>query len=82
MKEINRNIATVAVKSEMEMEPGAGLEGKIAGTQTDMMTIDIETGLTVTGDVSSNLAGILKTQGMNVQMEITSEAKTSTKEVN
>ena len=82
LKEVSRNMATISVESDVEMESGAGLEGKLAGIQTGMMTIDTETGLPVTGDISSNFAGILKTQGMDVQMEITTKAKTSTKEVN
>jgi hypothetical protein len=81
LKAVNRNMATIAVESTIEIETGAGMEGKLAGTQTGTIVVDTETGLHVTGDMLQNIVGIVKAQGMEVQMEMTTNAKTSTKEV-
>jgi len=81
LKEINGNIATVAVESDMEMTAGAGMEGTLAGTGTGTMTIDIRTGLPITIDSVQNIAGFLKAQGIDVQVQITTKAKASIKEV-
>jgi predicted RNase H-related nuclease YkuK (DUF458 family) len=81
LKEISGNIAAVAVESDMEMNPGMGMEGKLAGTQTGTITIDTETGLPLTSDMLQNITGVVKAQGMDVQMEMTSKIKGSIKEI-
>ena len=81
LKSVSRNVATIAVEGEVEMTPGAGMEGKVAGTQSGTMTVDTGTGLSLTGDVSQNIKGALKVQGMDVQMEMKTKMKTSIKEV-
>ena len=81
LKEISRNIATVIVESDMEMDPGTVMEGKLAGTQIGTMTIDTETGLPLTNDMSQNVLGLVKAQGMEVQMEMTGKVKGSIKEL-
>ena len=81
LKSVSKNIATIAVAGEIEMNPGAGMEGKLTGTQTGTMTVDTQTGVSVTGDVSQNMKGAFKVQGMDMQMELTSKTKTSIKEV-
>ena len=81
LKEISGNIATVAIESDMVMTVGAGMEGTIAGTQTGTMTIDTRTGLPVTSDIAQNIAGLVKAQGMDVQVQLTGKVKTSIKEI-
>jgi len=81
LKEISGNIATVAIESDMVMTVGAGMEGTIAGTQTGTMTIDTRTGLPVTSDIAQNIAGLVKAQGMDVQVQLTGKVETSIKEI-
>jgi len=81
LKSVNRNIAAIAVEGEIEMNMGAGMEGKVTGTQAGAMTVDAKTGLPLSGEVSQNMKGALKVQGMDVQMEMTTKTKTSIKEI-
>ena len=81
LKEINRNIATAIVEADIEMNPETVMEGKLAGTQVGTMTIDIETGLPVTNDMSQNVLGLVKAQGMEMQMELTGKIKGSIKKI-
>ena len=78
LNEIKANKATIGVVGEMGMEME---EGKFTGTQTGTMIVDITTGMFVTGDVSLNMKGNLKVQGMDLLMDMTSKTKTSVKEV-
>jgi hypothetical protein len=81
LKEVSKNMATVAVEGELEIIFPENMEGRLAGTQTGTMIIDTKSGLPVTSDVSQNMKGVIKAQGMEIQMEMTSKAKSSTKEV-
>ena len=81
LKSVSKNVVTIAVEGEIEVNPGAGVEGKIAGTQTGTMNVDAKTGLTLTSDVTQSMKGTLKTQGMDILMEMTAKTKTSIKEV-
>jgi len=81
LKSVSRNIATIAVNGETEMNMGMGMEGKVAGTQTGTMTVDTKTGLPLTNETSQNMKGAFKVQGMDMQMELTSKSKTSIKEL-
>jgi len=74
LREVNNNIATVAVEGETEMTI-AGMEGKIAGTQTGTMTINTRTGIPATGEITQNARGTIVAQEMNVQMEMVSNVK-------
>jgi predicted Fe-Mo cluster-binding NifX family protein len=81
LKDVSKNMATIDVTGEIEMNPGAGMDGKLTGTQTGSMMIDTKTGMHVTSDISQDMKGSLKVQGMDVQMEMTTKSKTATKEV-
>jgi hypothetical protein len=74
-------MATIAAESDLEMNPGTAMEGKISGTQTGTMTVDVKTGMPVASNLSQNMKGSIKVQGMEVQMELTAKTKTTVKEV-
>jgi len=80
LKSVSKNMATIAVDGEIEMNPGEGMEGKISGTQIGTMIVDTKTGLSLTSEVSQNMKGELKVQGMDIQMEMITNTKTSIKE--
>ena len=81
LKEVSRNTATIAVDANVAMDPGAMMEGKLAGTQSGTIVVDVKTGLPVTNDITMNIKGSVKAQGVDVQMDLTSKSKTTTKEV-
>ena len=83
LRSINRNIAAVAVDTKIEMNPdSSAMEGNIGGTQKGSMTIDSRTGIPLTGKFTQNIKGSVKAQGVDVQMEIVSESKSTTKRIN
>ena len=81
LKEVKKNIATIAVEGDVEMTPGMGVEGKLSGTQAGTMQVDTKTGLTVSGETTQNIKGTIKAQGMDVQMDMNMKGKLSIKEV-
>ena len=81
LKEVKKNVATIAVASDLKMNLGAGAEGEIAGTGTGTVTVDVKTGLSVISEITQNMKGTVKAQGMEVQMELITKTKTTTKEV-
>ena len=78
LKEIRTNMATIEVTGDIYMDMG---EGKFTGTQTGTMIVDTSTGIPATSDISLNMRGSIKSQGMDIQTEINSQTKTSTKEI-
>jgi len=81
LKEVSRNTATIAVESDIEMEMGTGMEGKLTGTQTGTMVVDTKTGMSISGETTQNIKGDVKAQGFDVKMEMVTKSKTSIKEV-
>ena len=71
-------MATIEVTSDFDMDMG---EGKLPGTQTGTMIVDTTTGMPVTSDVSLNIKGSIKVQGMEIQMELVQKKKTTTKAI-
>ncbi len=81
LKEVKKSMATVAVESTVEMNPGEGMEGKLSGTQSGTMIIDTKTGMTVSSDLSQSIKGAIKAQGVDIVMELNTKTKVSTKEI-
>jgi hypothetical protein len=81
LKEVRKNEVTIAVEATMDMQSGAGMEGKLTGTQTGTMLVDVKTGMPVSGELSQNIKGSVKTQGIDVLMDMNTKTKMSTKEV-
>ena len=79
LKGINTNNATIEVAGDIDMDMEGG---KLAGKQTGTMTLDTITGIPVTSDISQDLKGSIKAQGMDIQMEMISKTKTSAKLIN
>jgi len=77
LKEVGTNKVTIEVVGDLDVE-----EGKFTGTQTGTIIVDTTTGLPETSDISQNMKGAIKVQGMDIQMEMISKIKTSVKEIN
>ena len=78
LKEFSAKMATIEVAGDIVMAMG---EGTFAGTQAGTMIVDSTTGLPVTSDISQNMKGTVKAQGMDIQMEMISKSKISVKEI-
>jgi len=79
LKGINSNMATIEVAGDIDMD----VEGsKLTGKQTGTMTIDTATGMPTTSDISQNMSGSIKAQGMEIQMEMITKTKTTAKVIN
>ena len=79
LKGINTNMATIEVKGDIDLD----MEGsKLTGKQTGAMTVDTATGIPTTSDISQNMSGSIKAQGMEIQMEMITKVKTSAKVIN
>jgi len=79
LKKIGTNEATIEAAGDIAMDIE---ESKFTGTQTGTMIVDTATGLPVTSDISLNMKGTIKAQGMDIQMEMLSKTKISVKEIN
>lgn len=79
LKAVNANKATIDVTGEMDMDME---ESKMKGAQTGTMIIDTSTGLPLSSDILLDMKGVVKTQGMEIKMEIESKAKMSVKKIN
>jgi hypothetical protein len=69
------------VASDIEMTASGDMQGKLTGAQTGAKMIDIRTGMAVKSDMSQNIKGAVTVQGFDVQMELATTMKTTTKEV-
>ena len=76
LKELKTNIATIEVTGDVDMDMEGG---KLTGKQTGTMIVDTVTGMPLTGDISQNIKGTIKTQGIDIHMEMISKVKTSAK---
>jgi hypothetical protein len=76
LKEIKTNMATIEVAGDIDMNMEGG---EITGKQTGSMIIDAATGMPTTSDISQNMSGSIKVQGMDVKMEMITKTKTSVK---
>ena len=82
LREVSNNMAIVAVEGEIEISPGAGMEGNINGTQTGTMTVDIRTGIPTASELLQNTRGSVRAQGIDVQMEIVANINASIQKIN
>ena len=81
LKGVSKNVATIAMEGDMEMTPGMGMEGKLSGTQTGTMSVDTKTGMIISSETTQNIKGAVKTQGIDLLMDINMKMKTSFKEI-
>jgi hypothetical protein len=82
LKDVSRNMATIAEESDITMKASVDLEGKLTGTQSGTLLVDTQTGMPVSSETSQKISGILTAQGFDVQTDISTRVKTSTTEVN
>jgi hypothetical protein len=81
LKEITKNEAIVSVESTVDMQPTAGMDGKLQGTHTGAITIDIKSGMIVSSDSKMNMKGAIKAQGIDIQMDMDTQTTITTKEI-
>ena len=81
LKDVSKNTAIVLVESEIAMKPGESMEGNLSGTQTGTISIDPKTGMSLSGETTQIIKGVMQIQGFEVQLDINSKTKIATKEV-
>jgi hypothetical protein len=81
LKEVKKNEAAIAMEATVNMQPGAGMEGSLSGTQIGTMLVDVKTGMPVSSELAQNIKGSIKTQGIDVSMDMNTKTTMSTKEV-
>ncbi len=81
LKNVQRNTASIGIESVISMVPSAGMEGKLSGIQTGTMEVNVKTGMPISSELSQNIKGSLKANGMDVLMDIASKTKTTNKEL-
>ena len=79
LKGINANMATIEVESDIDMDMEGG---KLTGKQAGSIIVDTATGIPATSDISQNINGSIKAQGMDIQMEMITKTKTTAKVIN
>ena len=77
LKEINGNMATVNVASDIVMNASGEMEGRISGTQSGPMQIDIPTGIPVLSEMTQKLKGTITAQGFEIDMDMNNKVKTA-----
>jgi hypothetical protein len=81
LKEVKKNEAAIAMEATVNMQPGAGMEGNLSGTQAGTMLINVKTGMSVSTELSRTVKGSLKAQGIDVAMDMNTKMTMSTKEI-
>ena len=79
LKDIKTNMATIEIAGDIDMNIEGG---EVSGKQTGSMIIDTVTGMPATSEISQNVNGTIKAQGMDIQMEMITKNKTSAKIIN
>jgi len=82
LKEISGNMATFIVASDIVMTASGELSGKISGTQSGPMLVDISTGIPVSSEMTQKLKGTVSAQGYEIEMDRNDKIISSIKEVN
>ena len=77
LKDISSDFASIEVASTEEYEPAGGLEGKLKGTQTGILQVDVKTGIPVSSDLMLNIKGDVKQQNMELFMSMMTKIKTT-----
>jgi len=79
LKELSEKMATIAAVFDMETKanPDAGMERKIVVSSIATIVVDVNTGLPITGDYTTNIKGSGKVQGMDMQVDGTEKMKTT-----
>lgn len=77
LKDVNNDIAIIEVAATVEYEPAGGLEGKLKGTQTGILQVEVKTGIPVSSDLTLNVKGSVKQQNMEIFMSMVAKMKTT-----
>ncbi len=85
LKDIKNDAVVIDVDATIGLEPGGGLEGRLAGTQSGILLVDVKTGIPTLSDLALNVKGSVKSARMGnaeMLMEMIAKMKTTIKEAN
>lgn len=85
LTEVKGNIATITMDSEIKMgqdnnTQANGMTMEMKGTQKGKMDVELNTGMTLTGNITQEIKGEMQVQGQKMPMNIKSEIKITGKQ--
>lgn len=85
LTEVKGNIATITMDSEIKMGQDNntqtnGMTMEMKGTQKGKMDVELNTGMTLTGNITQDIKGEMQVQGQKMPMNIKSEIKITGKQ--
>ncbi len=85
LTEVKGNIATITMDSEIKMgqdnnTQANGMTMEMKGTQKGKMDVELNTGMTLTGNITQDIKGEMQVQGQKMPMNIKSEIKITGKQ--
>ncbi|MBL7704118.1 MAG: hypothetical protein JNM21_01105 [Taibaiella sp.] len=85
LTEVKGNIATITMDSEIKMGQDNntqtnGMTMEMNGTQKGKMDVELNTGMTLTGNITQDIKGEMQVQGQKMPMNIKSEIKITGKQ--
>lgn len=85
LTEVKGNIATITMDSEIKMgqdnnSQTNGMTMEMKGTQKGKMDVELNTGMTLTGNITQDIKGEMQVQGQKMPMNIKSEIKITGKQ--
>jgi len=77
LQSVNNNAAMIEVVSDINIKPGAGMDGELTGNQKGKISLDVKTGLPVNFTATQNTTGKIVAQGTEVLMDMTTKTTVS-----
>ena len=73
LQSVSNGIALIEQVSDINIKPGAGMDGELTGNQKGEISLDVKTGLPVKSTATQSTKGKLNIQGTEVLMDMTTE---------
>lgn len=78
LKDITNNVANITAEATVEVEPPGGIEGKLTGTQSGTLQLNINSGVLIGSNSMQNAKGNVKMRSMGMDMVVERVVKTTT----
>jgi len=73
LKSVSNDVALIEQVSDINIKPGAGMDGEMTGNQKGEISLNVKTGLPVSSTATQNTKGKIVAQGTEVLMDMTSK---------
>ncbi len=82
LKGIKSDVATVGAEGTVDLNPAGGLDGVLSGTQSGVILINTKTGIPDSSDLTLDVNGSVKQNGMEIKMGIIAKMVTVITKIN